>query len=43
MQDRYDLLIYYRDVLIANSGIKGSIIDISMIPKFLGVQFPERV
>lgn len=43
MQDRYDLLVYYRDVLIANSGIKGSIIDISMIPKFLGVQFPERV
>lgn len=43
MQDRYDLLIYYRDILIANSGIKGSIVDISMIPKFLGVQFPERI
>ena len=43
LQDRYDLLIYYRDVLIANSGIKGSIIDVSMIPKFLGVQFPERI
>ena len=43
LQDRYDLLIYYRDVLIANSGNKGSIIDISMIPTFLGVKFPERV
>lgn len=43
LQDRYDLLIYYRDVLIANSGNKGSIIDISMIPTFLGVKFPERI
>ena len=28
---------------MANSGVKGSIIDISMIPKSLGVKFPERV
>lgn len=43
LQDRYDLLQYYRDVIMANSGVKGSIIDISMIPKSLGVKFPERV
>lgn len=43
LQDRYDLLQYYRDVLMANSGVKGSIMDISLIPKSLGVQFPERV
>ena len=43
LQDRYDLLQYYRDVLMANSGVKGSIMDVSMIPKNLGVKFPERV
>lgn len=43
LQDRYDLLQYYRDVLMANSGVKGSIMDVSMIPKSLGVKFPERV
>lgn len=43
MQDKYDLLIYYRDNLIATSGTKGQIVDISMIPTFLGVNYPERV
>ena len=43
LQDKYDLLIYYRDVLIANSGVKGQIIDFSLIPANLGVNWPERV
>ena len=43
LQDRYDLLHYYRDAIVANSGIKGSIIDISMIPKFLGPDWASRV
>ena len=43
LQDRYDVLIYYRDVLIANSGVKGQIIDFSLIPVNLGVNWPERI
>lgn len=43
LQDRYDLLIYYRDNLIANSGTSGSIMDMSLIPANLGVNWPERV
>lgn len=42
-QDKYDLLIYYRDNLIASSGNTGDWIDLSLIPKSLGVEFPERV
>ena len=43
MQDRYDLLNYYRDALIANSGTAGVIMDMSLLPNNLGVQWPERV
>ena len=43
LQDKYDLLIYYRDVIIANSGVKGQIMDFSLIPANLGVNWPERV
>ena len=43
IQDKYDLLLYYRDTVIANSGVKGQIIDFSLIPTFLGVQWPERI
>lgn len=42
-QDRYDLLIFYRDNLIANSGTTGDWIDESLIPTNLGVQWPERL
>ena len=43
IQDRYDLLIYYRDNLIASSGNIGVWIDLSLIPSELGVSFPERI
>ena len=43
LQDRYDLLIYYRDNLIANSGTSGTIMDMSLIPTNLGIQWPERI
>ena len=43
LQDKYDLLHYYRDTIIANSGVKGQIMDFSLIPSFLGVQWPERI
>ena len=43
LQDKYDLLIYYRDTLIANSGTSGVIMDMSLLPTNLGVKWPERV
>lgn len=43
LQDRYDLLNYYRDNLIANSGTAGVIMDMSLLPTNLGVKWPERV
>lgn len=43
LQDRYDLLNYYRDTLIANSGTAGVIMDQALLPTNLGVKWPERV
>lgn len=43
LQDKYDLLIYYRDNLIANSGTTGDWVDMSLIPTNLGVKWPERL
>ena len=43
LQDRYDLLIYYRDNLIASSGTVGDWIDLAVVPNALGVDFPERL
>lgn len=43
LQDRYDLLNYYKDNLVANSGTSGVIMDMSLIPTNLGVKWPERV
>ena len=43
LQDKYNLLNFYRDNLIANSGTSGDWIDISLIPKQLGIEWPERV
>lgn len=43
LQDRYDLLCFYRDNLIANSGTVGDWIDETLIPSHLGVSMPERL
>lgn len=43
LQDKYDLLNYYRDSIVANSGVKGSIVDFSLIPKFLGPDWASRL
>nr|DAT00295.1 MAG TPA: portal protein [Caudoviricetes sp.] len=43
IQDKYDLLLYYRDNLIASSGGVGDWIDLSLIPKNLGANFPEAI
>ncbi len=43
LQDQYDLLHFYRDNLIANSGTVGDWIDLTLIPAELGVTLPERI
>lgn len=43
LQDQYDILIFYRDNLIANSGTVGDWIDLTLIPAELGVTLPERL
>ena len=43
LQDRYDLLTYYRDNLIATSGTIGDWVDAASLPDFLGVEMPERI
>jgi hypothetical protein len=43
LQDAYDIVTFYRDNLIANSGVNGSRINVAAIPKVLGTDFMERV
>jgi hypothetical protein len=43
LQDEYDLLNFYRDNLIANSGTVGDWIDLTLIPAELGAELPERL
>lgn len=43
LQDRYDLLLYYRDNLIATSGTTGDWIDTAHLPQYLGNDLPERL
>lgn len=43
LQDKYDILHFYRDRLIASSGTTGDFVDVSMLPTFLGVTLPERL
>ena len=43
LQDKYNLINFYRDNLIANSGTVGDILDISILPKILGDSMPERL
>lgn len=40
---KYDLLIFFRDNLIANSGSTGDWVDIPLIPEVLGTEFTERL
>ena len=43
LQDTNDMLYFFRDNLIANSGTVGDWIDVSMLPKFLGDNMTERI
>ena len=43
LQDKYDILHFYRDNLIASSGTKGDWLDVSVLPTFLGADITERL
>jgi hypothetical protein len=43
LQDKYDLLLFYRDNLIASSGTVGDWLDLANLPTSLGVTMPERI
>lgn len=43
LQDKYDLLLFYRDNIIANSGTVGDWVDLSLIPSYLGGSWSERL
>ena len=43
LQDRYDILHYYRDTLIANSGTTGDWVDLAHIPTCFGQDVTERL
>lgn len=43
LQDKYDILHFHRDNLIANSGVKGDWVDVSNLPAFLGNSPSERL
>lgn len=40
---KYDLLCFYENNLIANSGSRGDWIDVTLLPTFLGNDTPERL
>jgi hypothetical protein len=43
LQDQYDVILFFRDNLIANSGTQGDWLDVSQLPSFLGADVTERV
>lgn len=43
LQDTYDILFFFRDSLIANSGTTGDWCDVSKLPAFLGADEAERL
>lgn len=43
LQDKYDLLLFYRDNLIASSGTVGDWVDVASLPSFLGVEMSDRL
>lgn len=43
LQNKYDILSFYRDNLIASSGTVGDWIDLAYVPQVLGVELPERL
>ena len=43
LQNRFDLLSFYKDNLIASSGTVGDWLDLAYVPQVLGVDLPERL
>ncbi len=43
LQNRFDLLAFYKDNLIASSGTVGDWLDLAYVPQVLGVDLPERL
>jgi hypothetical protein len=43
LQDKFDVLNFYRDNIIAESGTVGDWVDIAYLPKVLGSELPERL
>lgn len=43
LQNRFDLLAFYKDNLIASSGTVGDWLDLAYVPQVLGVELPERL
>ena len=43
LQDRFDVLNFYRDTVIAESGTAGDWVDIAYIPTVLGANLVERL
>lgn len=43
LQDQYDIVLFFRNNLIASSGTQGDWLDVSQLPTFLGADVTERV
>lgn len=43
LQDQYDLVTYFKNNIIANSGTIGDWVDVSVLPTFLGKDLTERL
>ncbi len=43
LQDKYDVVSFLRDNVLANSGTMGDWLDVSMLPSFLGSDITERI
>ncbi len=43
LQDKYDVVTYFRDTVLSNSGTDGDWLDVSMLPSFLGSDLTERI
>ena len=43
LQDKYDVLHFYRDNIIAESGTVGDWVDVAYLPSFLGTEMSERL
>jgi len=43
IQDLYDIIMFFRNNLVANSGVSGSRVNVAAIPKSLGKKFMPRL